>query len=140
MATRPQPLEALGGVEPEVAASVATAATAVPPSTTDTAAQERFIRPDKSTVHCRGRPDHALGSSAPPMPGRSVAHGRESDQTASNTQAFWGRDAVIAEALSGLAESARNASMSNPPAGYFGGWRGIRARRPSHNNCHGLHF
>jgi integrase len=28
------------------------------------------------------------------------------------------RDAVIAEALSGLAESARSATMSNPPAGY----------------------
>lgn len=84
IATRPQPLEALGGVEPDVAASVATAATAVLPSTTDTAAHERFIRPDKSTLHCRGPPDHALGSSAPPMPRRSVAHGRESDQTASN--------------------------------------------------------
>jgi len=65
MATRPEPLEALGGVEPDVAASVAKAATAVQPSTTDTAAHERFIRPDKSTVHCRGPPDRALGSSHP---------------------------------------------------------------------------
>ena len=50
MATRPEPLEALGGAEPDVAASVATTATAVLPSTTDMAAHERFIRPNKSTV------------------------------------------------------------------------------------------
>jgi len=54
MATRPEPFEALGRVEPDAGAGVATAATAMPTSTTDKATHERVIRPDKSTVHCRG--------------------------------------------------------------------------------------
>ncbi len=96
MATRPEPLEALGGVEPDIAARGATAATAMPTSTTDTATHERFIRPDKSTVHCRGPPDHALGSSAPPMPGRSVDQGREGKQPKCLEPADWGTQVTAA--------------------------------------------
>jgi len=70
MAARPEPLEALGCMEADVAVSVARAATAVPPSTIDRAAHERFIR-EKSTVHCRGPPDHAPDGSAPPVSGVS---------------------------------------------------------------------
>src|ERR1035441_11083672 len=90
MATRSEPLKALGGVEPDVAANVATAATAVPASTTDTAAHERFIGPNKSTVHCRGPPDQALGSPAPPMPRRSVDQGREGKGPKRLEPAMWG--------------------------------------------------
>jgi hypothetical protein len=64
MATRSEPTEALGAPEPEIAVSVAPAASAVPTSTTDTVAIQRFIRADKATVHCRGRADDTLGSSA----------------------------------------------------------------------------
>jgi hypothetical protein len=46
------------------------------------------------------------------------------------------RDATIAEALSGLAESARNASISNPPRGYSR----QRSRGAFRGNHPGLHF
>jgi len=61
LVSRPEPLEA-----PDVPAVVATAATAVT-ATAAATAHERFTRPDKSTVHCRGSPDRLLGSPAPAM-------------------------------------------------------------------------
>ncbi len=61
LASRPEPLEA-----PDVPAIVATAATART-ATAAATAHERFIRPDRSTVHCRGSRDQLLGSPAPGM-------------------------------------------------------------------------
>jgi hypothetical protein len=65
LAARVEPLEAARAGEPEVPATPATAATAVATSTIDATAHERFIRPDKSTVHSRDPADQALGSPAP---------------------------------------------------------------------------
>ena len=59
--TGPEPVEAAAGVDVEP--RVVTAAMAVTPSATDSAAQERVTRPDESTVHCRGPSVPALGSS-----------------------------------------------------------------------------
>lgn len=67
MVTRPEPLEATRGVAPEVVANVAPAITAVPTSRSKTVAHERFIRPDDTTVYCRGPADDTLGSAAPPL-------------------------------------------------------------------------
>jgi len=62
MATRPEPFEVGRGGEPDVPALVATAVTAVATSATEATVHQRLIRPDKSTFHCRGPPDQALGS------------------------------------------------------------------------------
>ena len=63
-ATRPEPVETPEGFEPDVATSVAIAATALKPSTTAPVTHERFLRPDKSTFHCRGPSDQAHGGPA----------------------------------------------------------------------------
>ena len=76
MATRPEPLEVGRGGEPDVPALVATAVTAVATSATEATVHQRLIRPDKSTFHCRGPLDQALGSPGPATLPRSMGTAR----------------------------------------------------------------